>query len=255
MDDEPVIERKFGPTGRDVAIVGQGTWQMRDAKAAGEALRVGLELGMTHIDTAELYKGSEEVIAPIIAGRRDEVFLVSKVLPHHASYQGTLDACEASLRRVGTDHLDVYLRTRVARSLFRRKRSTRWTRRSRCGRGYASSSLLPVVLDLFLVVAAVHFLRLGRPVGHRLVGWPRRRRLVDLRRVVRGLGRLGRGFLGHADGWVGGGRTPSRRPLDARLIAGKRAGVGAVTVPDFTAIVYILPKDTYLGSAYGSTES
>ena len=104
-----MMKRPFGPTGVDVVTVGQGTWQIKDKKAAGEALRVGLELGMTHIDTAELYRGSEEVIAPVIAGRREEVFLVSKVLPHHASHQGTLDACEASLKRLGTDHLDVYL--------------------------------------------------------------------------------------------------------------------------------------------------
>ena len=101
--------RPFGPTGVHVPVIGQGTWQVRDFRAGAEALRVGLELGMTHIDTAELYRGSEEMIAPVIAGRREEVFLVSKVLPRHASYEGTLAACEASLRRLGTDHLDVYL--------------------------------------------------------------------------------------------------------------------------------------------------
>lgn len=101
--------RKFGPTGVDVPVIGQGTWQLKDKKAAAEALRVGIELGMTHIDTAELYRGSEETIAPLIEGRRDDIFLVSKVLPHHASYEGTLKACEASLARLGVDHLDVYL--------------------------------------------------------------------------------------------------------------------------------------------------
>lgn len=90
-------------------VIGQGTWQIRDARAAGEALRVGLDLGMTHIDTAELYRGSEQVIAPVIAATRDQVFLVSKVLPHHASHAGTIKACEASLARLGTDRLDVYL--------------------------------------------------------------------------------------------------------------------------------------------------
>lgn len=75
------------------------------------ALRRGIELGMSHIDTAELY-GSGEVerlVGEAIAGRRDEVFLVSKVMPQHASYEGTLRACESSLRRLGTDRLDVYL--------------------------------------------------------------------------------------------------------------------------------------------------
>jgi diketogulonate reductase-like aldo/keto reductase len=93
----------------DVAVIGQGTWQLRDKNAAADALRAGLDLGMTHLDTAELYTGSEEVIAPVIRERRDDVFLVSKVLPRNASYKGTLEACERSLRRLGTDRLDVYL--------------------------------------------------------------------------------------------------------------------------------------------------
>jgi len=102
--------RRFGPTGRDVPILGQGTWQLRDKAAALDALRVGLDLGMTHVDTAELYTGSEEVVGQAIAGRkRDEIFLVSKVLPQHASYEGTLRACDASLARLGTSYLDVYL--------------------------------------------------------------------------------------------------------------------------------------------------
>lgn len=109
MDERRVERRTFGPTGVQVPVIGQGTWQLKDHAAAAEALRVGLDLGMTHIDTAELYTGSEKTIAPVIAGRREDVFLVSKVLPRNASYQGTLKACEASLARLGTDHLDVYL--------------------------------------------------------------------------------------------------------------------------------------------------
>jgi diketogulonate reductase-like aldo/keto reductase len=102
--------RPFGSTGRSVAVIGQGTWQLRDPRRAAEALRVGLDLGMTHLDTAELYRGSEEVIRDALQGRRrEDVFLVSKVLPQNAGYQGTLRACEASLRRLGADHLDVYL--------------------------------------------------------------------------------------------------------------------------------------------------
>jgi diketogulonate reductase-like aldo/keto reductase len=75
------------------------------------ALRRGLDLGMSHIDTAELYgRGEvEELVGEAIAGRRDEVFLVSKVMPQHAGYEGTLRACESSLRRLKTDRLDVYL--------------------------------------------------------------------------------------------------------------------------------------------------
>jgi diketogulonate reductase-like aldo/keto reductase len=75
------------------------------------ALRLGIELGMTHIDTAEMYAdgGAERVVSEAVAGRRDRVFLVSKVLPSNASYAGTIRACEASLRRLGTDYLDLYL--------------------------------------------------------------------------------------------------------------------------------------------------
>lgn len=101
--------RSFGLTRQEVPVIGQGTWQLRDPEGAAAALRLGVESGMTHIDTAELYRGSEEVIADAVGDVRDDLFLVSKVLPHHASYRGTLDACRQSLERLGTDHLDVYL--------------------------------------------------------------------------------------------------------------------------------------------------
>lgn len=103
--------RRFGTTMRDVAVVGQGTWFLDRAEraAAIAALRRGLDLGMTHIDTAELYGGAEGLVAEAIAGRRDEVFLVSKVLPENASRAGTISACERSLARLKTDRLDVYL--------------------------------------------------------------------------------------------------------------------------------------------------
>ncbi len=82
--------RRFGSTTREVAVIGQGTWYLDkgDRGAAVAALRRGLDLGMTHIDTAEMYGDAEEVIAEAIAGRRDEVFLVSKVLPEHATRNG-----------------------------------------------------------------------------------------------------------------------------------------------------------------------
>lgn len=105
--------RVFGPTGARVPVVGQGTWQMeRSGRAAAvEALRRGLDLGATHIDTAEMYGSGavEEIVGEAIAGRREDVFLVSKVLPQNASYEGTIRACEASLRRLRTDRLDCYL--------------------------------------------------------------------------------------------------------------------------------------------------
>jgi diketogulonate reductase-like aldo/keto reductase len=107
--------KPFGYTGVPVAIAGQGTWMIEGAAAAEReavtALRTGLDLGMTHVDTAEMYgRGRAEALAgEAIHGRRDEVFLVSKVLPGNASYEGTLRACERSLRRLGTSYLDVYL--------------------------------------------------------------------------------------------------------------------------------------------------
>jgi diketogulonate reductase-like aldo/keto reductase len=104
--------RPFGSVAR-VPFLGMGTWQMEGdpRRAAVAALRRGLDLGMTHIDTAELYGSGrvEEIVAEAIAGRRDRVFLVSKVLPDNASYEGTIRACEQSLRRLRTDHLDGYL--------------------------------------------------------------------------------------------------------------------------------------------------
>ncbi|GAA3487297.1 aldo/keto reductase [Streptomyces cremeus] len=103
------------PSGASVPALGQGTWYMGDSRArrADElaALRRGIDLGMTLIDTAEMYGGgaAEELVGEAIRGRRDEVFLVSKVLPSNADSRGTVDACRASLRRLGTDRLDLYL--------------------------------------------------------------------------------------------------------------------------------------------------
>ena len=106
-------KRPFGSTHRDVSIIGQGTWYIDTAHRASAvtALRAGLDLGMNHIDTAEMYGSgaSEAVIAEAIAGRRDEVFLVSKVLPGNASKAGTRAACERSLKHLRTDRLDCYL--------------------------------------------------------------------------------------------------------------------------------------------------
>jgi len=105
--------REFGPTGRKVPVIGQGTWYIDSGQrpAAIAALRRGLELGMTHIDTAEMYGNgaAERIVGEAIAGRRDEVFLVSKVLPQHATRAGTIAACQKSLERLQTDHLDCYL--------------------------------------------------------------------------------------------------------------------------------------------------
>jgi diketogulonate reductase-like aldo/keto reductase len=111
-----LLRRNFGWTGLDVPVIGMGTWMIegssRDARRrAIEALRLGLDLGMNHIDTAEMYGNgrAEELVAEAIAGRREQVFLVSKVLPSNASYEETLKACERSLKRLKTDFLDLYL--------------------------------------------------------------------------------------------------------------------------------------------------
>jgi len=103
------------PSGQLIPILGMGTWQMgenaRNRQSEIDALRHGLDLGLTLIDTAEMYGegGAEEVIAQAIASRRAEVFLVSKVYPHNASKRGTITACERSLQRLKTDYLDLYL--------------------------------------------------------------------------------------------------------------------------------------------------
>ncbi len=103
------------PSGRQVPVLGQGTWNMGEESARKRdevrALRLGLDLGMTLIDTAEMYGegGAEEVVGEAIAGRRDEVCLVSKVYPHNADFHGTQAACERSLRRLKVDCIDLYL--------------------------------------------------------------------------------------------------------------------------------------------------
>jgi diketogulonate reductase-like aldo/keto reductase len=108
-----IATRPFGSTGVQVPWLGQGTWQIEDASrvTAIAALRRGFDLGMVHVDTAEMYGAgtAEEILAEAMAGRRDELFVVSKVLPHNATRAGTIAACERSLARLRTDRLDCYL--------------------------------------------------------------------------------------------------------------------------------------------------
>jgi len=103
--------RKFDSTNYPLPVIGKGTWYIdaSDRALAIAALRRGIDLGMNHIDTAEMYGDAEEIVGEAIAGRRDEVFLVSKVLPQNASRAGTIEACERSLARLDTDWLDCYL--------------------------------------------------------------------------------------------------------------------------------------------------
>ena len=102
-------------SGRQIPILGQGTWGMGESRSKCDteiaALRLGLDLGMTLIDTAEMYGegGAEEVVGEAIANRRAEVFLVSKMYPHNATRKGAVEACERSLQRLKTDYLDLYL--------------------------------------------------------------------------------------------------------------------------------------------------
>src|ERR1700759_819476 len=109
---EVIVQHKpFGKNGPNVSVIGQGTWYLDrgDRKKAIAALRRGIEGGMTHIDTAEMYGDAELVIADAIASKRDGLYLVSKVLPSNASRRGTITACERSLKRLKTDRLDCYL--------------------------------------------------------------------------------------------------------------------------------------------------
>lgn len=109
--------RPFGSLNQEVPIIGQGTWNMptrkeKDWPDAIAALKAGIKAGMTHIDTAEMYGSgeSEELIKEAISDfRRDDLFIISKVLPTNASYKGTIRSCEASLSRMKLDHLDCYL--------------------------------------------------------------------------------------------------------------------------------------------------
>ncbi len=110
--------RPFGPSGAPVSVIGQGTWRLRDARAAEPSIGEGVHLGLTHIDTAELYEensGSETALGELLSqstsgggALRDKVFLASKVKPGNASKRGTKSACKDSLVRLQTDHLDLY---------------------------------------------------------------------------------------------------------------------------------------------------
>jgi len=101
-------KRAFGKA--KVPVLGQGTWNLNgDRRQAVAALRRGIELGMTHIDTAEMYGDAEVIVAEAIAGKRDGLFIVDKVLPSNASRKGTIAACERSLKRLKTDRIDCYL--------------------------------------------------------------------------------------------------------------------------------------------------
>lgn len=103
------------PNGKTVPVLGQGTWHMgeveQERNAEIDALRLGIDLGMTLIDTAEMYAdgGAEKIVGESVSGRRGQVYLVSKVYPHNASRKGAITACERSLRRLKTDYLDLYL--------------------------------------------------------------------------------------------------------------------------------------------------
>ncbi|MCS7312252.1 MAG: aldo/keto reductase [Acidobacteria bacterium] len=100
---------ELGRTGVQLPVLALGTWNFRDAARMGATIRAAVDLGVFHIDTAEMYPGAEEVIGTAVRDIRDRVFITSKVHPRHATYRGTLEACERSLRRLRTSYLDLYL--------------------------------------------------------------------------------------------------------------------------------------------------
>jgi diketogulonate reductase-like aldo/keto reductase len=108
-------EKPFGHTGVEIPVIGQGSWNLPESGAgvahAKRALLRGIELGMTHIDTAEMYGSGrvEELLGEALSGIRDRVFLASKVLPSNATFEGTIAACERSCRRLLTDRLDLFM--------------------------------------------------------------------------------------------------------------------------------------------------
>jgi len=111
----PVMRHIVLPAGERIPVLGQGTWRLAEVRERRReeiaTLRLGLDLGLTLVDTAEMYAegDAERLVGEAVAGRRDEVFLVSKVLPAHATRRGIIEACEGSLRRLKTDRLDLYL--------------------------------------------------------------------------------------------------------------------------------------------------
>jgi diketogulonate reductase-like aldo/keto reductase len=115
MSNGQTISTLSLPSGRSIPVLGQGTWRVGENRAKRQdeiaSLRLGLDLGVTLIDTAEMYGegAAEELVGEAVAGHRDDVFLVSKVYPHNATERGTAAACERSLRRLKTDYLDLYL--------------------------------------------------------------------------------------------------------------------------------------------------
>ena len=115
LDHAPKVRTTLLPSGQSMPVLGQGTWRMGEDSSRRQseiaALRLGLDLGMNLIDTAEMYGegGAEEVVGEAIADRRDDVFVVTKVYPHNATRRGALEACLRSLRRLKTDYIDLYL--------------------------------------------------------------------------------------------------------------------------------------------------
>jgi diketogulonate reductase-like aldo/keto reductase len=214
---------RFGATGREVPVIGQGTWQLElDAPAhAIAALRRGLELGLTHIDTAELYGGGvvEDLVGAAIAGRRDGVFLVSKVLPSNASYAGTIRACERSLARLMTDRLDCYLlHWPGAHPLAETLRAFEWLQRSGRILSYGVSNFDRAGLEEALALAGegriacnqVRYDLAERSVERELIGWS----------GARDVATVGYSPFGH-------GRFPSPRSARGRVLAEISAAHGA----------------------------
>jgi diketogulonate reductase-like aldo/keto reductase len=228
-----MLRRRFGHAA-DAVVVGQGTWKMEhaDRTAAIAALRAGLDLGLTHVDTAELYGDGavEELVAEAIDGRRDDVFLVSKVVPEHASYQGTLRACERSLQRLRTDRLDSYLLHWPGRHpLAETLRAFEHLERSGKIRSWGVSNFDVEDLDKALAIAGPNRIACNqvlyhldeRSVEHAVLPWCARHHVTPV-----------------AYSPFGAGRFPSGRTARGRVLAEVALELGAT--PYQVALAFLL---------------
>lgn len=225
----------FGTLDARVSVVGQGTWNLERGAAnqAVETLVAGIDAGMTHIDTAEMYGGGrvERLVGKAIRGRREQVFLVSKVLPSNATYDGTLAACERSLRQLATDYLDVYLlHWRGTVPLAETFRAFEALRAAGKIRAYGVSNFDVADLDASIdsggsvvVCNQVLYHLQERSIEHRLVPWCAARRVA---------------VVGYSP--FGSGQFPSPAGAGGRVLAEIAAAYRAT--PRQVALAFLLRK-------------
>jgi diketogulonate reductase-like aldo/keto reductase len=232
-----MCERSFGSTGRRVPLIGQGTWYQPgdDRRAAIAALRRGIDLGMTHIDTAEMYLSgtAEEWIADVIAGRRQEIFLVSKVLPSNASRRGTVAACERSLARLRTDYLDCYLlHWRGAHPLAETVAAFEQLQREGKIRSWGVSNFDTADLDELRAVAAQN-----RPVCNQVLYHLEERAIEHA--VLPWCERHGAAVVAYSP--FGHGRFPGPRTSGGKLV--RQIAAAHDATPRQVALRFLLPRE------------